>query len=43
MKDIWAYNPEVCDGDFCPLDCDYCPKREAAQIANGDMEPDEDE
>lgn len=42
MKDVWAYNPEVCDGDFCPLDCDHCPKREAAQIANGDMEEDEE-
>lgn len=22
----WAYEPKVCDGDFCPGDCDYCRK-----------------
>ena len=22
----WRYNPEVCEGDFCPGDCDVCPK-----------------
>ena len=39
MKDIYAYNPDICDGDFCPMDCDYCPKREAAEEAN--MEPED--
>lgn len=24
----WAYTPEKCDGDFCPGDCDNCPKRD---------------
>ena len=24
----WAYNPLKCDGDFCPQDCDICPKRD---------------
>ena len=43
MKDIWAYNPEICDGDFCPMDCTYCSKREEAQEANGDFKEDDDE
>ena len=25
----WAYSPAKCDGDYCPGDCDYCPKAEA--------------
>lgn len=24
--DRWRYSPEKCDGDFCPGDCDRCPK-----------------
>lgn len=23
---LWAYDPEICDGDFCPGDCDLCAK-----------------
>ena len=44
-RDIWAYNPDVCDGDVCVLDCDYCYKREKAQEANGDFddEPSDDQ
>lgn len=26
----WAYSPEVCDGDYCPGECDLCPKAEEA-------------
>lgn len=26
MSDLWSYRPEKCDGDFCPFDCDKCPK-----------------
>lgn len=22
----WSYNPEKCDGDYCPGKCDYCTK-----------------
>lgn len=22
----WRYSPEKCDGDFCPGECDNCPK-----------------
>ena len=25
---LWAYLPEICDGDFCPYDCDNCGKAE---------------
>ena len=24
MSDLWAYCPSVCDGHFCPQDCDHC-------------------
>lgn len=36
-RDMWAYNPDVCDGDFCPMNCDHCPK---ADDAAGYDEPD---
>ena len=26
MSDLWAYEPDICDGDFCPCNCDYCSK-----------------
>lgn len=28
IKNIYLYRPDVCDGDYCPQDCDRCPKRE---------------
>lgn len=28
MDNYEFYRPEVCDGDYCPRDCDVCPKRE---------------
>lgn len=30
-RDMWAYDPEVCDGDFCPMNCDHCPKADRAE------------
>lgn len=24
----WAYDPDKCDGNPCPGDCDCCPKAE---------------
>ena len=24
--DMWAYDPDICDGDFCPCNCEYCSK-----------------
>lgn len=39
----WAYDPAICDGDFCPGNCDICPKRDEAVEAeygegDGDLE-----
>lgn len=34
---LWAYCPAYCDGDFCPGDCDCCPKADEV------MEEEEDE
>ena len=33
MSDLYLYNPDICDGDFCPQDCDRCYKREKAEEA----------
>ena len=27
MSDLWAYSPEKCDGDICPMNCDICSKK----------------
>lgn len=32
MEDLSMYDPEVCDGDFCPKDCESCPKRELPRM-----------
>lgn len=24
----WSYDPDKCDGDYCPGDCDNCSKAE---------------
>lgn len=26
MTDLIMYDPDICDGDFCPQDCEHCPK-----------------
>ena len=26
MSLLWGYNPQKCDGDYCPNDCDRCYK-----------------
>lgn len=25
---LWAYEPEKCDGDYCPNNCNICSKAE---------------
>ena len=40
MSDLWLYTPEICDGDYCPLDCDKCYKADAVM---GVMEEDEED
>ena len=27
----WAYDPDKCDGDLCPGDCDMCSKTESEE------------
>ena len=39
MSDLWLYTPEICDGDYCPLDCDKGYKAGAVMEA---MEEEED-
>ena len=45
-RDIWAYDPEICDGDYCPMNCDHCPKtdkvleKQAEEEAHVEMEDD---
>lgn len=33
MTDLYLYVPEVCDGDFCPMNCDNCYKHDEALAA----------
>lgn len=43
MSDLWAYYPDVCDGDFCPMNCDICGKADDAQEARGDFDDEPDD
>ena len=27
MTDLWNYEPKKCDGAYCRMDCDHCPKQ----------------
>lgn len=36
MSDLWLYTPDICDGDFCPQDCDRCYKADAAMEAQAE-------
>lgn len=36
MSDLYLYNPEICDGDFCQMNCDNCYKHDAALEAQED-------
>lgn len=37
---LWAYNPNVCDGDYCCGECDKCSKYDEA-IEDEETEVDE--
>ena len=39
----WAYNPEVCDGDICPQNCDHCSKADLAMGAEDDEDDGNDQ
>ena len=41
MSDLWCYDPEICDGDFCPMNCDICGKKEL--VLEKDMKEDDDD
>ena len=28
---LWAYCPAYCDSDYCPGDCDRCPKAQVSE------------
>ena len=43
MSDLWAYVPEICDGDFCPYNCEHCYKRDKAEEYMMEAEEDEEE
>ena len=43
MSDLWLYTPEICDGDFCPMDCDTCYKADAVMEIMEAMTEDEDD
>ena len=36
MSDLWLYTPEICDGDYCPMDCDHCYKSDLAMEAQAE-------
>ena len=40
---LYMYEPDICDGDFCPGDCDYCSKRFDAEEKRIREEEEEDE
>ena len=35
MSDLYKYDPDICDGDFCPQDCDRCPKADREEEEDG--------
>ena len=36
MSDLWAYDSDRCDGDFCPMNCDNCPKADRDDEDDGE-------
>ena len=44
MKNIPYYTQEVCDGHYCPMDCEaHCPWADEAMEYIMEMEDDEDD
>ena len=43
MSDLWAYDPNRCDGDWCPMNCDWCRKNPDHDTECNDHEDDDDE
>ena len=38
---LWAYEPTICDGDYCEGECDLCSKLDEA-LAHREEEVDDD-
>ena len=38
---LWAYEPTICDGDYCEGECDLCSKLDEA-LAHREEEADDD-
>ena len=34
--DMWAYEPDKCDGQPCPGDCDFCSRAEQGEDEDED-------
>lgn len=44
MKNVPYYVPEICDGHYCPMDCEaHCPWADKAMEFIMEMEDDEDD
>jgi L-lysine 2,3-aminomutase len=35
------YDPDICDGDYCPMNCDYCPKRHLVEEKEAENDADD--
>lgn len=42
MKNIYLYNPDICDGHYCPMDCDRCHWADACMEAEAAAEEEEE-
>jgi hypothetical protein len=40
-RDIWLYDPEICDGDLCLMNCEHCPKADLV-VQKQEEEADDD-
>lgn len=41
MSELWAYCPAICDGHFCPHNCDICGYKDeevTAESCTGDCD-----
>ena len=36
MSLLWAYDQDICDGDYCPCNCDICRKAYDREVVTDD-------
>ena len=41
--DKWAYDPEICEDNYCCGDCEYCDIQKNPELYSPDLLDDEDE